>query len=128
MIGKISGYVDYVSENFVLLDVGGVCYEIYVTKTTVRTMPTVGTKVSFFTELVVREDLLQLIGFTTLAEREWYKLLISVQGVGSKAALSVLGHFPLKSLSRAVLLEDSDTIKSVPGIGPKIAKRLVLEL
>ena len=128
MIGKITGVVDYVSSDHVLVDVSGIGYVVYVTGVTLRKLPVAGQKISLFTELVVREDLLQLIGFVTAVEREWYKLLTSVQGVGSKAALALLGHIPIKTLSRAILLEDSDTIKAAQGIGPKIAKRLVLEL
>ena len=128
MIGKITGVVDYVSSDHVLVDVSGIGYVVYVTGVTLRKLPVAGQKISLFTELVVREDLLQLIGFLTAVEREWYKLLTSVQGVGSKAALALLGHIPIKTLSRAILLEDSDTIKAAQGIGPKIAKRLVLEL
>ena len=128
MIGKITGVVDYISSDHVLVDVSGIGYVVYVTGVTLRKLPVAGQKISLFTELVVREDLLQLIGFVTVIEREWYKLLTSVQGVGSKAALALLGHIPIKTLSRAILLEDSDTIKAAQGIGPKIAKRLVLEL
>ena len=128
MIGKISGIIDYVSDDHILVDVGGVGYVIYVTGSTLKQLPKANQKISLFTELVVREDLLQLIGFVTPIEREWYKLLTSVQGVGSKAALALLGQLPLRTISRAILLEDSDTIKAAQGIGPKIAQRLVLEL
>jgi Holliday junction DNA helicase RuvA len=128
MIGKITGVIDHVSTDHILVDVSGIGYVIFVTGTTLNKLPVVGQKISLFTELVVREDLLQLIGFVTPIEREWYKLLTSVQGVGSKAALALLGHIPIKTLSRAILLEDSETIKAAQGIGPKIAKRLVLEL
>ena len=128
MIGKISGIIDYVSDDHILIDVGGVGYVIYVTGSTLKQLPKADQKISLFTELVVREDLLQLIGFVTPIEREWYKLLTSVQGVGSKAALALLGQLPLRTISRAILLEDSDTIKAAQGIGPKIAQRLVLEL
>jgi len=128
MIGKISGIIDYVSDDHILIDVGGVGYVIYVTGSTLKQLPKANQKISLFTELVVREDLLQLIGFVTPIEREWYKLLTSVQGVGSKAALALLGQLPLRTISRAILLEDSDTIKAAQGIGPKIAQRLVLEL
>ena len=128
MIGRISGVVDYISEDHIIIDVGGVGYIIYVTQTTINNSPKLGEKISLFTELVVKEDLLQLIGFISPVEREWYKLLTSVQGVGSKAALALLGQIPIQVLSRAILLEDSTTITSAQGIGPKIAKRLVVEL
>ena len=128
MIGRISGVVDYISEDHIIIDVGGVGYIIYVTQTTISNSPKLGEKMSLFTELVVKEDLLQLVGFISPVEREWYKLLTSVQGVGSKAALALLGQIPIQVLSRAILLEDSKTITSAQGIGPKIAKRLVVEL
>ncbi len=128
MIGRISGVVDYISEDHIIIDVGGVGYIIYVTQTTISNSLKLGEKISLFTELVVKEDLLQLVGFISPVEREWYKLLTSVQGVGSKAALALLGQIPIQVLSRAILLEDSTTITSAQGIGPKIAKRLVVEL
>ena len=128
MIGKVTGVIDYIADDHILVDVSGIGYLIYVTGATLNRLPVAGQKISLFTELIVREDLLQLVGFISINEREWYKLLTSVQGVGSKAALAVLGHIPIKALSRAILLEDSETIKAAQGIGPKIAKRLVLEL
>ena len=128
MIGRISGVLDYISEDHIIIDVGGVGYIVYVTQITISNSPKLGEKISLFTELIVKEDLLQLVGFISPVEREWYKLLTSVQGVGSKAALSLLGQIPIQVLSRAILLEDSTTITSAQGIGPKIAKRLVVEL
>ena len=128
MIGRISGILDYVSADHILVDVGGVGYIVYVTQSTISNLPNLGDIISLFTELVVKEDLLQLVGFITPVEREWYKLLTSVQGVGSKAALALLGQIPIQNISRAILLEDCTTITSAQGIGPKIAKRLVVEL
>ena len=128
MIGRISGVVDYISEDHIIIDVGGVGYIVFVTQITISNSPKLGEKISLFTELIVKEDLLQLVGFISPVEREWYKLLTSVQGVGSKAALALLGQIPIQVLSRAILLEDSTTITSAQGIGPKIAKRLVVEL
>ena len=128
MIGRLSGVVDYISEDHIIIDVGGVGYIVYVTQITISNSPKLGEKISLFTELIVKEDLLQLVGFISPVEREWYKLLTSVQGVGSKAALALLGQIPIQVLSRAILLEDSTTITSAQGIGPKIAKRLVVEL
>ena len=128
MIGRISGVVDYISDDYIIIDVGGLGYIVYVTQITISNSPKLGEKISLFTELIVKEDLLQLVGFISPVEREWYKLLTSVQGVGSKAALALLGQIPIQVLSRAILLEDSTTITSAQGIGPKIAKRLVVEL
>ena len=128
MIGRISGKLNYVSADHILVDVSGVGYILHVTQTTLTNLPKLGNTVSLFTELVVKEDLLQLVGFITVTEKEWYKLLTSVQGVGSKAALALLSQLSISSISRAILLEDTTTITSVQGIGPKIAKRLVVEL
>ena len=128
MIGRVSGVVDYISEDHIIIDVGGVGYIVYVTQITISNSPKLGEKISLFTELIVKEDLLQLVGFISPVEREWYKLLTSVQGVGSKAALALLGQIPIQVLSRGILVEDSTTITSAQGIGPKIAKRLVVEL
>ena len=128
MIGRISGKLNYISADHILVDVSGVGYILYVTQTTLANLPKLGNTVSLFTELVVKEDLLQLVGFITTTEKEWYKLLTSVQGVGSKAALALLSQLSISTLSRAILLEDSTTITSAQGVGPKIAKRLVVEL
>ena len=121
MIGRISGKLNYISADHILVDVSGVGYILYVTQTTLANLPKLGNTVSLFTELVVKEDLLQLVGFITTTEKEWYKLLTSVQGVGSKAALALLSQLPISTLSRAILLEDSSTITSAQGVGPKIA-------
>jgi len=128
MIGKISGKLNYISADHILVDVSGVGYILNVSQTTLANLPKLGNTVSLFTELVVKEDLLQLVGFITITEKEWYKLLTSVQGVGSKAALALLSQLSISTLSRAILLEDSSTITSAQGVGPKIAKRIVVEL
>ena len=107
MIGRISGKLNYISEDHIIIDVGGVGYIVYVTQITLSNSPKLGRNISLFTELIVKEDLLQLVGFISPVEKEWYKLLTSVQGVGSKAALALLGQIPIQVLSRAILLEDS---------------------
>ena len=128
MIGRISGKIDYILDDHILINVGGISYIVYVTQATISNLPKLGEQLSLFTQLIVKEDLLQLVGFVTNEELEWYKLLTSVQGVGSKAALALLSYIPIKTISRAILLEDSNTITAVQGIGPKIAKRIVVEL
>lgn len=128
MIGRISGKIDYILDDHILINVGGISYIVYVTQATISNLPKLGDQISLFTELIVKEDLLQLVGFITNEELEWYKLLTSVQGVGSKAALALLSYIPIKTISRAILLEDSNTITAAQGIGPKIAKRIVVEL
>jgi Holliday junction DNA helicase RuvA len=84
--------------------------------------------VALYAEMVVREDLIQLIGFATLAEREWWRLLVTVQGVGAKAALAILGTLGADGVARALSLGDVSAVKAAPGVGPKLAQRVVLEL
>lgn len=129
MIGKVSGRLDHRAADHVLIETsGGVGYLVYCSDRTLVSMPGPGGFVSLYTDLLVREDLLQLIGFMTLAEREWYRLLVSVQGVGARAALAILGALGTDGLARALSLGDSAAFRAAPGIGPKIAQRLVLEL
>lgn len=128
MIGKVSGRLDYRGPDHVLVDTGGVGYLVFCSDRTLAAMPPSGGPVSLYTDLLVREDLLQLYGFLTLAEREWHRLLISVQGVGAKAALAILGTLGTEGIARALSLGDLAAIRAAPGIGPKIAQRLILEL
>ena len=128
MIGKISGRLDYRSSDHVLIYVRGVGYIVYVSDRTMAGMPGVGEAVALFTELLVREDLLQLFGFPTLLEKEWHRLLMTVQGVGAKAAMAILGTLGAEGAARAISLGDARSIQAAPGIGPKIAQRVVLEL
>jgi Holliday junction DNA helicase RuvA len=91
-------------------------------------LPAVGEAVALYTDLQVREDLMQLYGFTTLAEKEWHRLLTSVQGVGAKASLAILGTLGADGVSRAIALGDWNAVKAAKGVGPKIAQRVVLDL
>lgn len=128
MIGKIAGRLEYRGTDHVLIDVRGVGYIVHVSDRTLASMPRVGEAVALFTELLVREDLLQLFGFPTMLEKEWHKLLVTVQGVGAKAAMAVLGTLGPEGVSRAIALGDARAIQAAPGVGPKIAQRVVLEL
>lgn len=128
MIGKISGRLDYRGGDHVLIDVRGVGYLVHVSDRTMAALPGPGEGVSLYTELLVREDLLQLFGFPTLLEKEWHRLLVTVQGVGAKAAMSILGALGPEGVSRAIALGDARSIQAAQGIGPKIAQRVVLEL
>lgn len=129
MIGKVSGRVGYVDGDHVLVETaGGVGYLVMCSDRTLAGLPGPGEAVALFTELVVREDLMQLIGFRTLAEREWHRLLTSVQGVGVKAGLAILGTLGEQGVARALSLGDAGAIRAAPGVGPKLAQRLVLEL
>ena len=128
MIGKLSGRLDWRGTDHVLVDVRGVGYIVYVSDRTLAGMPGLGEAVSLYTELVVREDLLQLFGFPTMMEKEWHKLLTTVQGVGAKAAMAILGTLGPDGAARAITLGDQRAIQSAPGVGPKLAQRLILEL
>ena len=128
MIGKISGRLEYRAGDHVLIDVRGVGYIVYVSDRTMAGLPGSGEAVALFTELLVREDLLQLFGFPTLLEKEWHRLLMTVQGVGAKAAMAILGTLGAEGAARAISLGDARSIQAAPGIGPKIAQRVVLEL
>ena len=128
MIGKLSGRLDYRATDHVLIDVGGVGYMVYCSERTMAVLPGPGEAVSLFTELLVREDLLQLFGFTTLIEKEWHRMLMTVQGVGAKASMAILSTLGPDGVSRAVTLGDWNAIKAAKGIGPKTAQKVVLEL
>lgn len=128
MIGKITGRIDLRAPDHVLIDTGGVGYIVHCSERTLAALPGLGEHVALYTDLVVREDLMQLFGFRTLAEKEWHRLLTSVQGVGAKASLSILGALGPDGVSRAVALGDWNAIKAAKGIGPKIAQRVVLDL
>lgn len=128
MIGSLKGRIEYRGSDHVLIDVSGVGYIVYCSDKTLSFLPRDGEFVTLFTEMVVREDLLKLFGFLTFAEKEWHRLLCSVQGVGAKGALAIQGILNVDALSRAILLSDWVTIKSAPGVGPKIAQRIVNEL
>jgi Holliday junction DNA helicase RuvA len=128
MIGKITGRVDYVAEDHVLIETGGIGYIIHCAPPTLAAMPGPGEVAALYTELVVREDLMQLIGFRTVAEREWHRLLTSVQGVGARVSLAILGALGPDGVSRALALGDPGAIRAAPGVGPKLAARIVNEL
>ena len=128
MIGKLSGRVDYRSTDHVMLDVRGVGYMVYCSDRTLASLPAAGEPVALYTDLLVREDLLQLFGFTSLVEKEWHRLLMSVQGIGAKASLSILGALGQDGVSRAIALGDWNSLKAAKGVGPKTAQRVVIEL
>jgi len=128
MIGRIAGRIEYKAEDHLLIDVRGVGYVVHCSDRTLAGLPGPGEAAALWTDLLVREDLLQLFGFPTLAEKEWHRLLMSVQGVGAKASLAILGALGADGVSRAVALGDWTAIKAARGIGPKTAQRVVNEL
>ncbi len=128
MIGKISGRIEYRAADHVLIDVRGVGYIVYCSERTLAALPAVGETAALYTDLLVREDLLHLYGFLTLVEKEWHRLLTSVQGVGARASLAILGTLGADGVSRAIALGDWNAVKAAKGVGPKIAQRVVLDL
>jgi Holliday junction DNA helicase RuvA len=128
MIGKLKGLVDGVDDDEVILDVGGVGYLVAASARTLRALPAVGQAATLHIETQVREDSIRLFGFLTLAERDWFRLLQSVQGVGAKVALGILGALSGDALSSAIARQDKAMMARAPGVGPKLAARLVLEL
>ena len=128
MIGRLRGRVDYKAQDHFLLDVSGVGYLIFCSERTLSEIPGNGEFTTVYTDLLVREDLLQIFGFLSQVEKEWYRLLMSVQGVGAKASLAILSALGEDGVSRAIALGDWTSVKSAKGIGPKTAQRVVNEL
>ena len=128
MIGKITGRIEYRAVDHVLIDVRGVGYLVYCSDRTMAALPAVGEVTALYTDMLVREDLIQLFGFQSLVEKEWHRLLTSVQGIGAKASLAILGALGPDGVSRAIALGDWNAVKAAKGVGPKIAQRVVLDL
>jgi holliday junction DNA helicase RuvA len=128
MIGKLKGVIDSVDEEALILDVNGVGYLVSASTRTLGALPAVGAAAELLIETHVREDAIRLYGFLTAGERDWFRLLQSVQGVGAKVALGILGALSADALSTAVARQDKAMMARAPGVGPKLAARLVLEL
>jgi Holliday junction DNA helicase RuvA len=128
MIGKLKGVIDSQGDDHVILDVGGVGYLVQCSGRTLQTLPGIGEWTALAIETQVREDAIRLFGFASAGERDWFRLLQSVQGVGAKVALAVLSVLSPGELSLAVLGQDKATIALAPGVGPKLAARIVAEL
>ncbi len=128
MIGRLSGTLIEKLPPQITVDVNGVGYDVDVTMTTFYQLPSLGQKTTLFTHLVVREDAHLLYGFASRDERETFRQLIKVSGIGAKIALAILSGMSTDELAVAVASEDLKRLSSVPGIGKKTAERLVLEL
>jgi Holliday junction DNA helicase RuvA len=128
MIGKLKGIIDSYGEDFVILDVGGVGYVVHCSARTLQELPARGEPAVIAIETHVREDQIRLFGFLSDVEREWFRLLQTVQGVGTRVALSVLGTLKPADLATAVAMRDKATVARTPGVGPKVAERIVTEL
>jgi Holliday junction DNA helicase RuvA len=128
MIGRLQGTLAEKNPPQVLVDCNGVGYEVDVPMSTFYNLPTLGDKVSLLTHFVVREDAQILYGFATAAEREAFRQLIKISGVGPRTALSVLSGMSVADIAQAVTAQDAGRLVKVPGIGKKTAERLLLEL
>ena len=127
MIGKLAGTVDTIQDDSIILDVGGVGYLVYCPSSTLSRLA-VGSHASLMIEMKVSDDAIKLYGFASAEEREWFRLLQTVQNVGAKVALSVLSTLSPRDLQRALALSDKAMIGRAPGVGPKLALRIATEL
>jgi holliday junction DNA helicase RuvA len=127
MIGKLKGTVDEIGEDTALIDVHGVCYEVHCSSRTLAKL-NVGEAVVIYIETYVREDQFKLFGFMTALEREWFLILQSVQGVGARVALAILSTLTPSELANAIALQDRTAVSRAPGVGPKVATRILTEL
>lgn len=128
MIGKLRGIIDSYGEDWVIVDVGGVGYQVHCSVRTLQALPQPGEVASLSIETYVREDMIRLYGFAGDLEREWFRLLQTVQGVGSRVALAVLGTMKPGDLATAIALQDKASLARAPGVGKKVAERIVAEL
>ena len=129
MIGKLKGLIDGYGDDYVHVDVNGVVYEAFCSSKTMSSLPQVGHATVIHVEMIVREDMIRLYGFQSALEREWFRLLLNnVQGVGAKVALAVLSTLSPPDLANAIALRDIATVSRAPGVGKKVAERIVTEL
>ena len=128
MIGRVAGIVLHRGADHVVIDVRGVGYVVHCSERTLMGLPGAGQPAALWTDLMVREDLMQLLGFPTLIEKEWHRLLTSVQGIGARASMAIIGTLGPEGVGRAIALGDWNAVRAAPGVGPKIAQRVVNEL
>ncbi|PWR18111.1 Holliday junction branch migration protein RuvA [Zavarzinia aquatilis] len=128
MIGKLSGRLDETGEDWAMVDCGGVGYVASCSARTLRRLPAPGEAVCLVVETVMREDSIRLFGFLDKAERDWFRVLQTVQGVGAKVALAILDALAPDEISRAVMAGDKAALGRASGVGPKLALRLITEL
>ena len=128
MIGKLKGLIDDYADDHVIVDVGGVGYEVFCSVQTLQQLPPAGEAATVLIETHVREDQIKLFGFASSLERDWFRLLTTVQGVGQKVALAILSTLKISELTSAIALQDKAMVARSPGVGPKVAQRIVSEL
>lgn len=128
MIGKLKGVIDSLGEDHVILDVHGVGYLVHASTRTLQGLPQAGEAAVLFIETFVREDMIRLFGFASESEREWFRLLQAVQGIGTKTALAILSTLSAQELTQAIALGDKTMVARAPGVGPRVATRIITEL
>jgi len=128
MIARLRGLLDGFGPDFAVIDVAGVGYLVSASSRTLSQLGALGDEVVLHTEMLVAEDSIRLVGFSTAAERDWFRLLISVQGVGARVALAILSALAVDEVHRAVASGDSGMVSRAQGVGPKLAQRIVNEL
>jgi holliday junction DNA helicase RuvA len=128
MISKLKGRIDAYGPDWVVIDVNGVGYHCFCSAKTLSALPSPNEFAEILTEMLVSQDMIRLVGFATQSEREWFKLLQTVQGVGTKVALALLSTLTTSDLGNAIALQDKAMISRAPGVGPKVAQRIVSEL
>jgi Holliday junction DNA helicase RuvA len=128
MIAKLKGLIDSTGADWLVIDVNGVGYHVSCSSKTLSALPAPGALAEIHTEMLVSQDLIRLVGFSTVIEREWFRLLQSVQGVGTKVALSILSTLSVAEIGNAIALQDKAMIGRANGVGKKLAERIVLEL
>ncbi len=128
MYAFISGVIETAANGAVVIDNNGIGYKVHVSGSTLSKLPAPGKSVKLYTYLHIREDAMELFGFLSMEEKEIYELLISVSGVGPKAGLAILSVLDPDGLIRAVINGDQKSISKAPGVGPKLAQRVILEL
>ena len=128
MIGKLKGRIDSFGTDWLIIDVAGVGYHVFCSSKTLAALPSVGEFAELHTEMLVSQDMIRLVGFASVLEREWFRLLQTVQGVGTRVALAILSTLSASEIANAIALQDKPMIGRAPGVGKKLAERIVLEL
>ena len=128
MIYSLNGKILHTEPTFVVIECGGVGYQCYATMNTLRTLPHIGETATIYTQMLVREDAIELCGFSTTAERNCFTMLMSISGVGAKVALAILSVLTPEQVALSVSLGDSKTLTKANGVGNKLAQRIILEL
>lgn len=128
MIAKLKGILDSIGEDWAIVDVGGVGYHVTCSARTLAALPAPGEPATLLTETLVSENAIRLVGFASPHERDWFRLLDQVQGVGTRVAMGVLSTLTPAELASAIAMQDKATVARAPGVGPKMAQRIVSEL